>query len=61
MLFIIRGELESSMTDGGRTNFLSSITLRSHQWRSWGEDDGELRQGSAAMIRPSEQRRISEE
>lgn len=28
MLFIIRGELESSTTDGGRTNFLSSITLR---------------------------------
>uniref|UniRef100_A0ACD6A1M4 Uncharacterized protein n=1 Tax=Avena sativa TaxID=4498 RepID=A0ACD6A1M4_AVESA len=28
MLFIIRGELESSTTDGGRTNFFSSITLR---------------------------------
>ncbi|KAL5206159.1 hypothetical protein ABZP36_034368 [Zizania latifolia] len=28
MLFVIRGELESSTTDGGRTNFFSSITLR---------------------------------
>ncbi|KAM0888040.1 hypothetical protein ACQ4PT_028630 [Festuca glaucescens] len=28
MLFIIRGELESSTTDGGRTNFFSSMTLR---------------------------------
>ncbi|ONI08402.1 hypothetical protein PRUPE_5G176000 [Prunus persica] len=28
MLFIIRGQLESSTTDGGRTGFFNSITLR---------------------------------
>ncbi|XP_052183326.1 cyclic nucleotide-gated ion channel 18-like [Diospyros lotus] len=28
MLFIIRGELESSTTDGGRTGFFNSITLK---------------------------------
>lgn len=28
MLFIIRGKLESSTTDGGRTGFFNSITLR---------------------------------
>lgn len=28
MLFIIRGSLESSTTDGGRTDFFNSITLR---------------------------------
>lgn len=28
MLFIIRGELESSTTDGGRSGFFNSITLR---------------------------------
>lgn len=28
MLFIIRGQVESSTTDGGRTGFFNSITLR---------------------------------
>ena len=28
MLFIVKGELESSTTDGGRTGFFNSITLR---------------------------------
>jgi cyclic nucleotide gated channel len=28
MLFIIRGKLESSTTNGGRTGFFNSITLR---------------------------------
>jgi cyclic nucleotide gated channel len=29
MLFIIRGKLESSTTDGGRTGFFNSIILKS--------------------------------
>ncbi|KAK4393017.1 Cyclic nucleotide-gated ion channel 18 [Sesamum angolense] len=46
MLFIIRGQMESSTTNGGRSGFFNSITLRpappqhetyySHQWRTWG-------------------------
>ncbi|CAM0913179.1 unnamed protein product [Alopecurus aequalis] len=47
MLFIIRGKLESSTTDGGRTGFFNSITLKS------GDFCGEELLGWALVPRPT--------
>ncbi|KQK19207.1 cyclic nucleotide-gated ion channel 17 [Brachypodium distachyon] len=47
MLFIIRGKLESSTTDGGRTGFFNSITLKA------GDFCGEELLGWALVPRPT--------
>lgn len=47
MLFIIRGKLESSTTDGGRTGFFNSITLKS------GDFCGEELLGWALVPKPT--------